>query len=88
MMRKFIQTPMAIQDDVLMGRLIGNDLVVYNYLAIKGAHGKPFFFSNQRMGDSSILHSTFSGRRFVLSKKMIHFLQPDASFYKTRIRES
>ncbi len=51
MMRKFIQTPMAIQDDVLMGRLIGNDLVVYNYLAIKGAHGKPFFFSNQRMGD-------------------------------------
>ena len=50
-MRKFIQTPMVIQDDVLMGRLIGNDLVVYNYLAIKGAHGKPFFFSNQRIGD-------------------------------------
>jgi len=51
LMRKFIQVPMEIQEDVISGKLIGNDLVVYNYLLTKGSHGKPFFFSNEKIGN-------------------------------------
>ena len=49
-MRKFTQIPSAIQEDVINGKLIGNDLVVYNYLVSKAAHGKPIFFTNERIG--------------------------------------
>lgn len=49
-MKKFIQIPTAVQDDVINGKLIGNDLVVYNYLVSKAGHGKPIFFSNERIG--------------------------------------
>lgn len=50
-MRKFIQIPMVIQEDVIRGRLIGNDLVVYSYLLTKGGHGKPIFFSNNKIAE-------------------------------------
>tara|TARA_B110000444_G_scaffold260885_1_gene309729 strand:+ start:710 stop:1021 length:312 start_codon:yes stop_codon:yes gene_type:complete len=49
-MKKFIQIPTVIQEDVINGKLIGNDLVLYNYLVIKAGHGKPIYFSNERMG--------------------------------------
>lgn len=48
-MKKFIQIPVAVQQDVIEGNLIGNDLVVYNYLLSKAGHGKPIFFSNERI---------------------------------------
>tara|TARA_Y100000592_G_C5313776_1_gene241462 strand:+ start:248 stop:592 length:345 start_codon:yes stop_codon:yes gene_type:complete len=48
-MRKFTQIPTEVYQDVLNGNLIGNDLVVYNYLALKAGHGKPIFFSNERI---------------------------------------
>ena len=47
-MRKFIQIPMVIHQDVVKGKLIGNDLVVYNYLATKAGHGKPIFLTNEK----------------------------------------
>lgn len=50
-MRKFIQIPMAVQQDVMDGKLIGNDLVVYNYLLSKAGHGEPIFFSNNRIAE-------------------------------------
>ena len=50
-MRKFIQIPMVIHQDVVRGKLIGNDLVVYNYLATKAGHGKPIFLSNEQIGE-------------------------------------
>ena len=50
MMKKFTQIPLAIQQDIISGKLIGNDLVVYNYLVSKASHGKPIFFSNNRIG--------------------------------------
>ena len=50
-MRKFIQIPTAIQQDVIEGKLIGNDLVVYNYLLSKAGHGKPIFFSNNKIAE-------------------------------------
>ena len=49
-MRKFTQIPSAIQEDVIDGKLIGNDLVVYNYLVTKASHGKNIFFTNERIG--------------------------------------
>jgi hypothetical protein len=51
MMKKFTQIPVEVQEDVINGRLIGNDLVVYNYLVAKASHGKPIFFSNERIGN-------------------------------------
>ena len=45
MMKKFTQIPNVIQEDVISGKLIGNDLVVYSYLVSKASHGKPIFFS-------------------------------------------
>ena len=50
-MQKFIQVPTVIQEDVLSGKLIGNDLVVYNYLLSKAGHGKPIYFSNNRIAE-------------------------------------
>jgi|GEM_PF-6369384 len=50
MMKTFMQIPLVIQEDVVSGKLIGNDLVVYNYLVCKASHGKPIFFSNERIG--------------------------------------
>ena len=50
-MKKFIQIPIEIQNDVIIGKLIGNDLLVYNYLVIKAGHGKPIYYSNQKMGE-------------------------------------
>jgi len=49
-MRKFIQIPSAIQEDVIDGKLIGNDLVVYSYLVSKASHGRTIFFTNERIG--------------------------------------
>jgi len=49
-MRKFTQIPNAIQEDIISGKLIGNDLVVYNYLVSKAAHGRKIYFSNERIG--------------------------------------
>lgn len=49
-MRKFTQIPSAIQEDVISGKLIGNDLVVYNYLVTKASHGRSIFFTNERIG--------------------------------------
>jgi hypothetical protein len=49
-MKKFTQIPNAIQEDIVNGKLIGNDLVVYNYLVSKAAHGRPIFYTNERMG--------------------------------------
>ena len=49
-MRKFIQIPNAIQEDIVDGKLIGNDLVVYSYLVSKASHGKSIFFTNERIG--------------------------------------
>ena len=49
-MKKFLQIPTVVQEDVISGRLIGNDLVVYNYLVMKAGHGKCIFFSNERIG--------------------------------------
>lgn len=49
-MKKFIQVPIEIQNDVIEGKLIGNDLLVYNYLVIKAGHGKPIYYSNERIG--------------------------------------
>jgi|TARA_B100001765_G_scaffold190164_1_gene136803 hypothetical protein len=50
-MQKFVQVPTIIQEDVLSGKLIGNDLVLYNYLLSKAGHGKPIYFSNKRIAD-------------------------------------
>ena len=50
MMKKFTQIPLAVQQDIINGKLIGNDLVVYNYLVSKASHGKPIYFSNDRIG--------------------------------------
>ena len=50
-MRKFIQIPTVVQEDVINGKLIGNDLLVYSYLVSKASHGKPIFFSNQKIGE-------------------------------------
>ena len=50
MMKKFTQIPVVVQEDIINGNLIGNDLVVYNYLVSKASHGKPIFFSNERIG--------------------------------------
>ena len=50
-MRKFIQIPTAVQQDVVNGKLIGNDLVVYNYLISKAGHGEPIFFSNNKIAE-------------------------------------
>ena len=50
-MQKFIQVPTVVQDDVLSGKLIGNDLVTYNYLLSKAGHGKPIYFSNKKIAD-------------------------------------
>ena len=49
-MKKFTQIPNSIQQDIIDGKLIGNDLVVYNYLVSKAAHGRPIFFTNERIG--------------------------------------
>ena len=49
-MREFIQIPSAIQEDVIDGKLIGNDLVVYSYLVSKASHGRTIFFTNERIG--------------------------------------
>ena len=38
MMKKFTQIPLAVQQDIINGKLIGNDLVVYNYLVSKAQH--------------------------------------------------
>jgi hypothetical protein len=48
-MQKFIQVPVSVQEDVLSGKLIGNDLVLYNYLLLKAGHGKPIYFSNKKI---------------------------------------
>jgi hypothetical protein len=48
-MKKFIQIPLAIQEDIISGNLIGNDLVVYSYLVDKAGHGKPIYFSNNKI---------------------------------------
>lgn len=48
-MKKFIQIPLAIQEDIILGNLIGNDLVVYSYLVDKAGHGKPIYFSNNKI---------------------------------------
>jgi hypothetical protein len=50
MNKKFSQIPTVIHEDIIHGKLIGNDLLVYNYLAIRGSHGKPFFLSNKEIG--------------------------------------
>ena len=50
-MQKFIQVPIAVQEDVLSGKLIGNDLVLYNYLLAKAGHGKPIYFSNKKISE-------------------------------------
>ena len=50
-MTKFIQLPIQIQQDVIEGKLIGNDLVVFNYLLTKGGHGKPIYFSNNKIAE-------------------------------------
>jgi hypothetical protein len=50
-MKKFIQMPLVIQDDVVEGKLIGNDLLIYSYLLTKASHGEPIFFSNKKIGD-------------------------------------
>jgi hypothetical protein len=49
-MSKFIQIPLAIQEDIISGKLIGNDLVVYSYLVTKASHGKSIYFTNERIG--------------------------------------
>lgn len=49
-MNKFTQIPEVIQEDIISGKLIGNDLVVYNYLISKASHGKPIFFTNEKIG--------------------------------------
>lgn len=48
-MKKFIQIPNIIQQDIISGKLIGNDLVVYHYLVDKAGHGKPIYFSNNKI---------------------------------------
>lgn len=48
-MKKFIQIPNVIQEDVISGKLIGNDLLVYSYLVNKAGHGKPIYFSNNKI---------------------------------------
>ena len=50
-MKKFTQIPNEIQKDIIDGKLIGNDLVIYNYLVSKAAHGKPVFFTNEKIGN-------------------------------------
>jgi hypothetical protein len=50
-MKKFTQIPIVIYEDIVRGDLIGNDLVVYNYLVTKASHGKPIFFSNKQIGN-------------------------------------
>jgi hypothetical protein len=50
-MKKFIQVPVEIQNDVIDGKLIGNDLLIYNYLVIKAGHGKPIYYSNEKIGE-------------------------------------
>ena len=37
--------------DIIKGDLISNDLVVYNYLVSKGAHGKAIYLSNKKIGE-------------------------------------
>lgn len=49
-MSKFIQIPLAVQEDIINGKLIGNDLVVYSYLVTKASHGKSIYFTNERIG--------------------------------------
>ena len=48
-MKKFVQIPNIIQEDIISGKLIGNDLVIYHYLVDKAGHGKPIYFSNNKM---------------------------------------
>lgn len=43
--------PLVIQSDVIKGKLIGNDLLIYSYLLTKAGHGEPIFFSNKKIGD-------------------------------------
>lgn len=83
-MRKFIQIPMEVQQDVIKGELIGNDLVVYNYLLEKGGHGKPIFFSNDRIaedlggmsyGKISASMGRLSKRKHILRKKTSNKMQ-------------
>ena len=50
-MVKFIQIPTVIQEDVIKGKLIGNDLVVYSYLVSKASHGKAIYFTNSKIGE-------------------------------------
>lgn len=49
-LNKFTQIPFEVHLDIIKGKLISNDLVVYNYLVSKGAHGKAIYLSNKKMG--------------------------------------
>lgn len=49
-LNKFTQIPFEIHLDIIKGKLISNDLLVYNYLVSKGSHGKAIYLSNKKIG--------------------------------------
>ena len=46
-MQKFVSIPSEVHRDVTEGRLIGNDLSVFMYLAAKGGHGQRIFSTRE-----------------------------------------
>ena len=69
MKQKFISIPSAIYADLISGKMIASDLMVYMYLCSKGAHGKPIYISRQKMindlGDISLSRLNSSLKRLI-----------------------
>ncbi len=49
MKQKFISIPSAIYSDLISGKMIASDLMIYMYLCSKAAHGKPIFTPRSKM---------------------------------------
>ncbi len=51
MKQKFITIPVSIMDDVISGKLISTDVMIYMFLSSKCSHGKRVFMSRKKMRD-------------------------------------
>jgi hypothetical protein len=71
MKQKFIAIPSAIYSDLISGKMIASDLMIYMYLCSKAAHGKPIFTPRSRMisdlGDISLSRLNSSLKRLTKS---------------------
>lgn len=67
MKQKFISIPSAVYKDLVRGRMIASDLMVYMYLCSKAAHGKPIYTNREimieDMGGISLSRLTASFKR-------------------------